>query len=95
MPSAKEIINLMARRVNKEEEELIIKAYKFTEQAHRGQRRLSGEPFLNHLFETAKILAQLGMDAQTVASGLLHDVLEDTKTTEEEIEKEFGPEILF
>jgi len=56
---------------------------------------MSGEPYFTHLFETAKTLAELGMDAQTVAAGFLHDTLEDTKITEKEIEKEFSKEILF
>ena len=94
MPSVKEIINLTGG-VNKKEEELIVKAYKFGESAHTGQKRMSGEPYFIHAFGTAKILAQLGMDAQTIAAGLLHDVLEDTKIKEEEIENKFGQNILF
>src|SRR3990167_8166097 len=94
MPSVKEIINLTGG-VNKKEEELIVKAYKFGESAHTGQKRMSGEPYFIHAFGTAKILAQLGMDAQTIAAGLLHDVLEDTKIKEEEIESKFGQNILF
>ena len=94
MPSIKEILDLTGK-INKQEEELITKAYKFAEHAHEGQKRLSGEPYFNHVFETAKILAGLGMDAQTIAGGFLHDVLEDTKITEKELEKEFCPEILF
>jgi GTP pyrophosphokinase len=94
MAEVKELINLMGG-VGKKEAELIRKAYDFAERAHDGQKRMSGEPYFSHVLETAKILAQLGMDAQTVMAGLLHDVLEDTKTSEEEIEKEFGAEILF
>ena len=89
-----EILSLMGE-INKKEEELIVKAYKFAERAHEGQKRLSGEPHFIHPFETAKILASLGMDTQTIASGLLHDVLEDTKTTEDELKKEFGKDIVF
>ena len=95
MPSLKELTDLVAGRLNKQEEELIVKAYKFAERAHEGQKRLSGEPYFNHVFETAKILVSLGMDTQTIVSGFLHDVLEDTKVTEEELEKEFGSEVLF
>lgn len=89
-----ELIKLMGG-VDEKDEELLKKAYLFAEHAHDGQKRMSGEPYFVHVLETARILAQLGMDAQTVAAGLLHDVLEDTPTTEEEIEKEFGAEILF
>ncbi len=95
MPSVKEITDLMVGGVNKKEEELINKAYKFSEKAHTGQKRMSGEPYFNHVFETAKILASFGMDTGTIAAGLLHDVLEDTEVTEEEMQKEFGEEILF
>src|SRR5687768_4347968 len=90
----KEVTNLLSG-LNKEEEALIAKAYKFAEEAHMGQRRMSGEPYFVHVFETAKTLASLRMDAQTIAAGFLHDVLEDTKITEEEIEKEFNKDILF
>jgi GTP pyrophosphokinase len=95
MANVKEIINLIEGGVKKKDEELINKAYKFAENAHLGQKRFSGDLYFIHVFETAKILAQLGMDTQTIAAGLLHDVLEDTKTPEEEIKKEFGEDILF
>jgi len=95
MANVKEIIDLIEGGVNKKDEELINKAYKFTENAHLGQKRLSGEPYFFHVFETAKILAKFGMDIQTIVAGLLHDTLEDTKITEEEIKKEFGDDILF
>ncbi len=95
MASVKEITDLIAGGVNKKEEELIKKAYDFAEHAHSGQKRMSGDPYFIHPFETAKILANLGMDTQTIAAGLLHDVLEDTKVTEEELKKEFGEDIVF
>src|SRR3989338_516480 len=94
MPSGKEIIDL-TKGITKAEEELIVKAYKFAERAHANQKRMSGDPFFTHPFEIAKILASLGMNAKVISAGLLHDVLEDTKITEAELEKEFGPEILF
>jgi GTP pyrophosphokinase len=95
MPNVQEIIKLIIGEISKPEEELIIKAYKFAELAHQGQKRLSEEPYFTHVFETAKILASYNVDAETIAGGLLHDVLEDTEITEEEMGKEFGPEILF
>ena len=73
--------------------ELITRAYDFALKAHAGQKRFSGEPYFIHVFETAKNLARYEMDATTIAAGFLHDVLEDTQTTEEEFEKEFGKEI--
>ncbi|MFA5778453.1 MAG: RelA/SpoT family protein [Candidatus Paceibacterota bacterium] len=95
MTNVKEITDLIERGVNKKEEDLINKACEFAEKAHSGQKRLSGDPYFVHVFETAKILAKLGMDVQTIVAGLLHDVLEDTTTKEEEIKKEFGDDVLF
>ncbi len=95
MASIKEIIDLMGGKLAKKEEELVVKAYEFAKRAHEGQKRLNGDPYFFHVFETAKILAKLGMDTQTIAAGLLHDVLEDTQVIEEEIKREFGDDILF
>ncbi len=95
MPSIKEIKDLIEGDLGKKEEALLIKAYAFAEKAHLGQKRMSGEPYFNHVFETAKIIAKQGMDIKTIVAGLLHDVIEDTKITEEEIRKEFGEDILF
>ena len=67
------------------DENVVKKAYDFALKAHEGQLRKSGEPYFVHVFETAKILAKFGMDVQTIVAGLLHDVLEDTKTSEEEM----------
>lgn len=72
---------------------LIARAYHFAAARHTGQTRKSGEPFMQHCVEVARILAQMRLDSTTVAAGLLHDVLEDTPVTIEEIGVEFGPEI--
>ena len=95
MVSIKEIIDSIEGEITKAEEALITKAYKFAETAHAGQKRMSGEPYFIHVVATARSLAKLGMDAETVAAGLLHDVLEDTKTTTEEFAKVFDKNILF
>ena len=73
--------------------ELIIRAYHAADQAHHGQIRRSGEPFLQHCVEVARILAQLRLDSTTVAAGLLHDVLEDTSVDAEQVGTEFGVKI--
>ena len=73
--------------------ELIARAYQFSERAHAGQTRRSGEPFVSHCVQVAHILADLGLDSATVASGLIHDVVEDTGVTVAEVEKEFGKEV--
>lgn len=73
--------------------ELVEKAYRFAEEAHRGQHRNSGEDYIQHPLEVAKILLELEMDEATIAAALLHDVVEDTKYTLTDIEREFGPQI--
>lgn len=95
MANVNEIFDLVEGGLNKEEKELITKAYDFALKAHEGQKRMSGDPYFIHVFETAKILAKLGMDSQTISAGLLHDTLEDTEATEENLTKEFGEEIVF
>lgn len=95
MANVKEILNSIEGGVSKKEEELITSAYNFAEKAHEGQKRMSGDPYFIHVFETAKILAKLGMDAKTIASGLLHDTLEDTETKEEDLKKKFGEDVVF
>jgi guanosine-3',5'-bis(diphosphate) 3'-pyrophosphohydrolase len=74
---------------------LVKKAYTFAKEAHKDQVRKSGEPYFNHLFATAKNLAELHMGATTISAGLLHDAVEDVGVSAEEIEKEFGKEIRF
>ncbi|MEI8174634.1 MAG: RelA/SpoT family protein [bacterium] len=95
MSNVKEIINLMVGRLSREDSELLEKAYKFAENAHQSQKRLSGEPFFFHPFETAKILAGLGMDIPTIVGGLLHDIFKNTQTNEKEVEEKFGSDVLF
>lgn len=75
--------------------ELMQKAYVFSAKVHEGQERLSGEPYLVHPLEVAGILGELRMDDVTIVSALLHDTLEDTLTTREEIERIFGEKVAF
>jgi len=75
------------------DQELLARAYRFSDDAHRGQTRNSGDPYVTHCVEVAKILAELQLDSITVASGLIHDVVEDTKITVADVEAEFGREI--
>ena len=95
MTNVREILELVGPGITKKDTTLIEKAYTFAEKAHEGQKRESGEPYFTHVFETAKNLARFGMDAVTIVAGLLHDVLEDTQITEEELIKEFGEDIAF
>src|SRR6187401_397869 len=73
--------------------ELLRRAYEFSAFEHRGQVRHSGEPYLIHPLAVADFLADLKLDAVTIAAGLLHDVVEDTLTTIERIQELFGPEV--
>lgn len=75
--------------------DLIIKAYETAARLHSGQTRFSGEPYIIHPVAVAEILVVLGLDTQSVVAALLHDVVEDTDETSEQIEKEFGKEIAF
>jgi GTP pyrophosphokinase len=82
-----------AFEIERLDRDLLARAYKFSEEAHRGQMRLSGEPFVTHCIEVAKILADLQLDSVTVACGLIHDVVEDTRITVPDVEREFGKEM--
>ncbi len=73
--------------------DIIDRAYVYSARVHDGQVRLSGEPYLSHPLEVAGILADMRLDAISVAAGLLHDVIEDTHASEEEIKEIFGPEV--
>lgn len=73
--------------------ELITKAFNLAKEAHEGQLRKSGEPYIIHPVAVAKILAELNMDSQTICGGLLHDVIEDTKYTYDDIKEMFGENI--
>jgi GTP pyrophosphokinase len=73
--------------------DLLERAYRFSERSHEGQQRASGEPYLSHPLEVAGLLVNFKMDVTTVTAGLLHDVLEDTKATKGDLQREFGTEI--
>ncbi len=79
----------------KDKSSLIGRAYEFACRVHANQKRMSGEPYINHSIATAESLAKWGLDESTIAAGLLHDVVEDTPITADDIEKEFGREIRF
>ena len=74
--------------------ERIEKAYKLAEKAHEGQVRASGDPYITHPVAVAKILVDLGMDAESIEASLLHDVVEDTDVTLDEIRKNYDLSIL-
>lgn len=74
---------------------LIERAYKFSESRHQGQKRKSGEDYIVHPLSVAKILASMRMDIPSIVTGILHDTVEDTPATLDELRKEFGQEIAF
>lgn len=92
--NVKDIFSLMDSPSEKDRK-LIERAYSFAEVAHENHFRKSGEPYLIHLFETAKKLAELGMGPRTIAAGFLHDSIEDAGITEAEIKEKFGEEVLY
>ncbi len=73
--------------------ELLMRAYRYSARAHTGQKRRSGEDYVVHCVQVARILADLQLDSTTIAAGLIHDVVEDTAITVPDVEREFGPEI--
>ncbi len=77
-----------------EERDMLLHAYDFARDAHRNQKRASGEPYFIHPCAVAEILIDLGLDAETIAAALLHDVIEDTPVTEEDVRREFGENVL-
>src|SRR5215831_8565199 len=73
--------------------ELVRRAYAYADEAHAGQKRVSGEAYMTHPAAVAMLIAELGMDPATVAATLLHDVPEDTAKTIEDVHQQFGDEI--
>ena len=93
LPSFEEILDLVASYHPECDEDLLRHAYVYSAMAHRGQVRVSGEPYLVHPLEVARILAEMHLDEVAIAAGLLHDLLEDTFVTEDELEAQFGVQI--
>lgn len=94
MKSAHDIIVHLAHP-NDADVQLIQRAYAFTEAAHQGYTRYSGEPYLTHVVAVGEKLAVMGMRPRTIAAGLLHDTIEDTTVTAADIKEHFGEEVLF
>ncbi len=88
-----DILDIIADYYPEADSDIVDRAYIFSARVHDGQVRLSGEPYLSHPLEVAGILAQMKLDTVSVAAGLLHDVIEDTHCTEEDIRNIFGAEV--
>jgi guanosine-3',5'-bis(diphosphate) 3'-pyrophosphohydrolase len=90
-----DILNAILNKYSLDEAKVIKKAFEFAKNIHNGQKRDSGEEYIFHPLQSAKILADLDLDYETISAAMLHDVLEDSDTSPENIEKEFGPNITF
>lgn len=88
-----DLLCAVAETMDKEDIEYIKKAYEIAREAHEGQYRRSGEPYIIHPVQVAKILYELGMDSESMIAALLHDVVEDTELTKEDVKKEFGEDV--
>jgi GTP pyrophosphokinase len=88
-----ELISIVSRWNPKADTSAIKKAYEFSLASHKDQKRKSGEPYIQHPLEVARILADLRLDVSSIVTGLLHDTVEDTLATLEVVEKEFGKEV--
>ncbi|KRM62477.1 (p)ppGpp synthetase I SpoT RelA [Paucilactobacillus vaccinostercus DSM 20634] len=88
-----DVKNIVASYMNEEHVKMVESAYHFAETAHNDQRRRSGEPYIIHPIQVAGILAKLHMDPETVVSGYLHDIVEDTGVVLEDVRILFGPEV--
>ena len=87
------LIDCIEKNNSNVNKEFVTKAYNFAYEAHKDQRRESGEPYIMHPVEVACILAEMGMDTSTVTAGLLHDVIEDTEYSHEDLERLFSTEV--
>src|SRR5699024_3070776 len=88
-----EIINKANKFLSEDDISFLWKSYEFAKEAHKNQFRKSGEPYIVHPVQVAGILVGLEMDAETIAGGFLHDVLEDTDITFEELDNVFNHEV--
>ena len=88
-----ELVKCMENFGSKYDMDLIRKAYEWCVMAHEGQKRRSSEDYYIHPFNVAKIIVSLGLDSASIAAALLHDVVEDTKYSAEDIRREFGEEV--
>ena len=92
----KEFIKLretLEKNLEKEEIEEIEKAYEWARESHEGQFRFSGQPYIIHPIAVAQILADFGMDKCSIIAALLHDIVEDTNTTIDDVREKFGDEV--
>ena len=90
-----DLIKLLPDTYSQAERDLVLRAYRVADQAHREQTRASGEPYIQHCLAVSNILADMRVPAEVVAVGLLHDTVEDTSITLDDLRRDFGDEIAF
>ena len=88
-----DLCDLLEKYLTSDQVKKIYNAYLFSANAHEGQTRLTGEPYIYHPLSVARVLAEMHMDAQTIQAAILHDVIEDTETAKEHLKQEFGEEV--
>jgi RelA/SpoT family (p)ppGpp synthetase len=88
-----DLCDLISQYMDQDQVKEVYRAYLFGAQAHEGQHRVSGEPYIYHPIAVARILAQMHMDVKSISASILHDVLEDTPATRKLIEREFGDDV--
>lgn len=89
-----QLLAKVAENRPKDDPEIIRRAYEFSLKHHKGQTRASGEPYLIHPLEVAVVLADMKLDSTAIAAGLLHDAIEDTEVTHEDVRREFGDQVV-
>mgnify|MGYP003473732444 FL=1 len=90
-----QVIDACKKYMNDKQVAFVEKAYEFANKAHAGQKRASGQPYIIHPTQVAGTLATLGLDPDTVAAGFLHDTVEDTPVTNDELKEKFGEDVAF
>ncbi|WP_455375719.1 bifunctional GTP diphosphokinase/guanosine-3',5'-bis pyrophosphate 3'-pyrophosphohydrolase [Kaarinaea lacus] len=88
-----DLCTLLDTYLEPDQVKLVFRAYEFGAEAHEGQQRLSGEPYIYHPLAVARILAEMRMDVNSIIAALLHDVIEDTPTAKDQVAREFGEEV--
>lgn len=94
-PTFQDLVNTIEKNQIKVNLNELKKAYLFAQEAHQGQQRYSGDPFINHPLHVANTIAEWGLDEASIKAALLHDVLEDTPVTYQDLKKKFGTKIAF
>ena len=87
------LLESLPANYNDMDRDLILRAFKLADEAHKGQQRASGDPYITHCIAVAQILAELKVPPAVIAAGLLHDTVEDTEITTEDLKRDFGEEI--